>query len=190
MWRITDDFWDDWKLLKAMFFRCELWQDLVEAGCYPDCDMLPLGMLGGGFGKGEWRTHFTRDEQRTMMTLWCLFGSPLMVGAELTKLDDWTLSLLTNREILSMLTPDCRPRQVFRDEGRAIWTARNPVLDTQYAALFNLSDEPAVVSIPLEKSEMDASLALELWTNEKQDLTDSRLTAELAPHACAVYKLG
>jgi hypothetical protein len=190
MWRITDDFWDDWKLLKAMFYRCELWQDHVEAGCYPDCDMLPLGMLGGGFSKGEWYTHFTHDEQRTMMTLWCLFGSPLMVGAELTKLDDWTLSLLTNREILSMLTPDCRPRQVFRDEGRAIWTARNPVLDTQYAALFNLSDEPAVIIIPLKELEMEAGLALELWTNEKQDLTDSRLTAELAPHACAVYKLG
>ena len=190
MWRITDDFWDDWKLLKAMFYRCELWQDHVEAGCYPDCDMLPLGMLGGGFGKGEWRTHFTHDEQRTMMTLWCLFGSPLMIGAELTKLDDWTLSLLTNREILSMLTPDCRPRQVFRDEGRAIWTARNPVLDTQYAALFNLSDEPAVISITLKELEMEAGLALELWTNEKQDMTDSCLTAELAPHACAVYKLG
>ena len=37
-----------------------------------------------------------------MMTLWCIFRSPLMVGAELTKLDDWTLSLLTNREVLSL----------------------------------------------------------------------------------------
>lgn len=47
MWRITDDFWDDWRYLKAMFSRCELWQDHIEAGCYPDCDMLPLGKLGG-----------------------------------------------------------------------------------------------------------------------------------------------
>ena len=74
MWRITDDFWDDWRHLKAMFPRCELWQDHIEAGCYPDCDMLPLGKLGGGF-QGEWSCRFTREEQRTMMTLWCLFGS-------------------------------------------------------------------------------------------------------------------
>ena len=98
MWRITDDFWDDWPLLKAMFYRCELWQDHVELGCWPDCDMLPLGRLGKGFGE-ERATRFTRDEQRTMVTLWCLFGSPLMLGAELTKLDEWTLSLLTNRAL-------------------------------------------------------------------------------------------
>lgn len=51
MWRITDDFWDDWKLLKDMFRRCELWQKHVSKGCYPDCDMLPLGYLGKGFGR-------------------------------------------------------------------------------------------------------------------------------------------
>ena len=82
MWRITDDFWDDWKLLKNMFERCELWQNQVSRGHYPACDMLPIGKLGKGFGE-ERDTRFTKDEQRTMMTLWCLFGSPLMIGAEL-----------------------------------------------------------------------------------------------------------
>ena len=90
MWRITDDFWDKWELLANMFYRCELWQDHVAEGCYPDCDMLPLGKLGGGFGRGERNTNFTKEEQKTMLTLWCVFGSPLMVGAELTKLDEWT----------------------------------------------------------------------------------------------------
>lgn len=60
------------------------------------------------------------DEQRMMMTLWCLFGSPLIIGAELTKLDDWTLALLTNPRILAMHTPDCVPRQIFRDDTQAI----------------------------------------------------------------------
>ena len=111
MWRITDDFWDKWDLLKDMFHRCELWQNHVAKGCYPDCDMLPLGWLGKGFGH-EWYTNFTPEEQHTMLTLWCLFGSPLMLGCELTKLDDATLALLTNRDVLSMLTPDCKPHQV------------------------------------------------------------------------------
>ena len=100
MWRITDDFWDNWTLLKDMFYRCELWQNHVSEGCYPDCDMLPLGYLGKGFGE-ERVTNFTKDEQQTMMTLWCLFGSPLMLGAEMTKLDDFTLSLLTNKKSIS-----------------------------------------------------------------------------------------
>jgi len=65
------------------------------------------------------------DEARTMMTLWCIFGSPLMIGAELTKLDQATLSLLTNKRVLKMLTPECRPRQVCLDEKKAIWKAVN-----------------------------------------------------------------
>lgn len=145
MWRITDDFWDSWRLLKDMFHRCELWQAHVSKGCYPDCDMLPLGWLGKGFGQERY-TNFTHEEQRTMMTLWCLFGSPLMLGAEMTKLDDWTLSLLTNKKVLAMLTPDCRPRQLALDEEKAIWTACNSGTGETYLALFNLSEEEASVT--------------------------------------------
>ena len=62
MWRITDDFWDNWELLKNMFWRCELWQDHVKEGCFPDCDMLPLGKVGKGFETGERDCLFTREE--------------------------------------------------------------------------------------------------------------------------------
>jgi hypothetical protein len=68
-------------------------------------DMLPLGKVGKGFETGERDCLFTREEQKTMMTLWCMFRSPLMIGAELTKMDDFTLSLLTNKE-LSGREPD------------------------------------------------------------------------------------
>ena len=183
MWRITDDFWDDWAHLKAMFARCELWQDHVRTGCYPDCDMLPLGYLGKGFGQ-ERMTRFTPEEQRTMLTLWCLFGSPLMIGANLTKLDNWTLSLLTNREVLAMLTPDCRPRQVCRDDEKAIWAAENALLGTRYIALFNLSDRAAEVSATVE-----AVGGTELWTGGTALIQNGVFSAKLAPHACAVYRL-
>lgn len=184
MWRITDDLWDDWTLLKNMFYRCELWQDHVEAGCYPDCDMLPLGMLEGGC-RQERPCRLTRDEQRTMMTLWCLFGSPLMVGAELTRLDEWTLSLLTNRAVLALLTPDCRPRQVVRSDEEAVWTAENKTLGTRYAALFNLSDGERTVCTALP----DAAGGTELWTGEPASVQSGVLSAALPPHACAVYRM-
>ena len=188
MWRITDDFWDRWDLLKDMFRRCELWQSHVSEGCYPDCDMLPLGYLGKGFGR-ERTTDFTREEQRTMMTLWCLFGSPLMLGAELTKLDQWTLSLLTNREVLRMLPPACRPRQVRRDESQAVWRACNGETGESYAALFNLSDETAAVSVCGAEIGLSGEAELtELWTKEKRTLSgDGVLEAKLPPHGCAVY---
>ena len=189
MWRITDDFWDKWELLKDMFHRCELWQSHVSAGCYPDCDMLPLGYLGKGFGR-ERQTNFTREEQRTMMTLWCLFGSPLMIGAELTKLDEWTLSLLTNKRVLKMLTPDCRPRQLCLDGKKAVWKACNEKTGERYVALFNLGDTETKISVSAEKAGLSAASGdalTELWTGEQAVLSDGVLSAEIPAHGCVVY---
>ncbi|WP_133013607.1 glycoside hydrolase family 27 protein [Clostridium cuniculi] len=191
MWRITDDFWDNWTLLKDMFYRCELWQNHVSEGCYPDCDMLPLGYLGKGFGE-ERVTNFTKDEQQTMMTLWCLFGSPLMLGAEMTKLDDFTLSLLTNKKVLAMLTPDCKPKQISLDDTNAIWFASNNKTNKKYVALFNLSDETANISVNLEELDiLKTKVTLtDLWTNNSSKNVNKIISKELAPHASAVYEIG
>ena len=150
MWRITDDFWDSWPLLKDMFRRCELWQGKAVPGAYPDCDMLPLGIIGGCFGERKERsTALTPDEQRTMMGLWCIFGAPLMIGAELTKLDSDTLSLLTNRDLLELDQRGSRARQLVRTEDEAIWITqigRNDEEDSRtYLALFNLADEERAI---------------------------------------------
>lgn len=187
MWRITDDFWDDWRLLKDMFHRCELWQKHVSEGCFPDCDMLPVGQLGKGFG-AERSSNFTPDEEHTMLTLWCLFGSPLMIGGELTKMDDRRMKLLTNREVLAMLTPECKPWQICRDDGKAIWRAANEKTGQKYAALFNLSEEEAELSVELQAAGMDESSKLtELWTGDTAEVSGGRLHVTVPAHGCAVY---
>ncbi|MDE7218797.1 MAG: glycoside hydrolase family 27 protein [Oscillospiraceae bacterium] len=190
MWRITDDFWDEWRHLEAMFARCELWQDHVKAGCWPDCDMLPLGRLGGGF-QGEWACRFTAEEQRTMMTLWCIFGSPLMLGAELTKLDEWTLSLLTNREVLALLDPERKRRQVCRDGEQAVWVSVDPADGSVCAAVFNLSGEEREVAVELEKLGVHAESgsARELWTGEEARWENGVLQVRTAPHGCKLLRI-
>lgn len=190
MWRITDDFWDNWPLLKDMFRRCELWQSHVTEGCYPDCDMLPLGYLGKGFGD-ERITNFTKDEQKTMMTLWCLFGSPLMLGCELTKLDEWTLSLLNNRNLLSMLTPDCKPKQIYLDDEKAVWMASNDKLNKKYVALFNLSDDTSIISVSLGDLNIynEEVTLTDIWTNKTSISANDDISAELAPHASVIYEI-
>ena len=188
MWRITDDFWDNWAQLKDMFQRCELWQSHVSAGCYPDCDMLPLGELGKGFAT-EHHTYFTPDEQKTMMTLWCLFGSPLMLGAEMTLLDDDTLALLTNTDILAMLPPSVRPHQITRTDNEAVWYAKDDTTGTTYVALFNLSDAPQTVSSTLADADcpLESVAAKELWSGKALSLNGG-FSASLAPHACSVCR--
>jgi hypothetical protein len=189
MWRITDDFWDKWDLLKAMFERCEVWQKHVSKGCFPDCDMLPVGKVGKGFGS-ERSTNFTYDEQKTMMTLWCMFRSPLMIGSELTKLDKVTLELLTNSEVLYMET-DCHgARQVCRDQNRAVWTCNDMNGSSIYAALFNLSDTKAEVCADLEELGIAGPVKLEdVWTHKPAIVQTKRISAEVAPHGVVLYKI-
>ncbi len=196
MWRITDDFWDEWSLLKAMFVRCEMWQDHVREGCFPDCDMLPLGKLGKGFGNGEWDTRFTRAEQKTMMTLWCMFRSPLMIGAELTRLDDWTLSLLTNGELLAMLGENCSGTQLVRTEEYAVWKNKDEVSGRLCVALFNLSDGDRELSIALSalgeetcEKQQDAAL-YEIWEKKESSTVDGRIAVQVPAHGVKVYRVG
>lgn len=87
MWRITNDLWDSWDNIMEMFSRCNEWSPYVSEGCYPDCDMLPLGhisIIGCEHGVGDRMCRLSQDEQKTMMSLWCIFRSPLMLGAEMT----------------------------------------------------------------------------------------------------------
>lgn len=191
MWRITDDFWDSWPLLLNMFERCELWQKHVSEGCYPDCDMLPVGMIGKGFGE-ERHTMFTRDEQITMLTLWCIFRSPLMLGAELPKLDQWTLELLTNRKVLQLLSSSSDARQIMRDKKQAVWLSIDTKETGYYLALFNLSDEVRCIEVPTELLEIEniaeASLE-ELWSGEVLSDYQQVFKTEVPVHGAKLYKI-
>jgi hypothetical protein len=189
MWRITDDFWDRWDLLKNMFERCELWQKHVSEGCFPDCDMLPIGFLGKGFGKERY-TNFTFDEQLTMMTLWCIFRSPLMIGAELPKLDEKTLALLTNDEVLHLITSSHGAVQIERDNNHAVWLSKDNTDGSSYVALFNLSDEAKTLSISLEELEIKAEVSVrDLWKHEDLGIAHNVLCADIPAHGAILYRI-
>jgi hypothetical protein len=92
LWRVSDDFWDLWKDLRAAFGYLDRWSSHVRPGGWPDGDMLPLGRIGMRAERGDDRsTRFTHDEQRTLITLWSIARSPLMFGGDMPSLDPWTL---------------------------------------------------------------------------------------------------
>jgi hypothetical protein len=188
MWRITDDFWDNWELLHHMFERCELWQNQVSKGCYPDCDMLPLGYIGNGFGQ-ERMTNFTKEEQMTMMTLWCMFRSPLMLGAEMTKMDDWTLSLLTNEKVLALLGETYRGTQIMRNRSQAVWISKDSESGNCYVGLFNFLEEEAEVEIAFEELEWNNKCRVmeEVWTGEDVRTEGFRIKERVAPHGAKLF---
>jgi len=193
MWRMTDDFWDIWRLLYEMFERAEKWAPHVGPGHWPDCDMLPLGHIGirsvDGGASDRW-TRFTKDEQVTMMTLWSIFRSPLMFGGELRDNDEWTLSLLTNEEVLAAHRHGCDPQMVCRIEDRTVWKSVHAETGQIYVALFNLRDEASDVSVTLDQLGISGTFTVrDLWKRQDIGTTSEQTSASLSPHASAFYML-
>lgn len=196
MWRMTGDFWDDWGKLHDMFDRCHLWENEVKNGCYPDCDMLPLGRLsknGSCHGPQDRMTQFTPEEQITMMSLWGIFRSPLMMGGNMPDNDDWTLSLLTNEEYCKMHRTSRGAHQFYRKEkngkGTIIWVARGK--GCKYAALFNTKDTPAAITLELADILMpDTNYTVyDIWQKEVLGTYKNKFTARVLPHGAVLIKI-
>ncbi|HWH71286.1 MAG TPA: glycoside hydrolase family 27 protein, partial [Candidatus Sulfotelmatobacter sp.] len=132
LWRISDDFWDRWPPLYGMFGRLDKWTQYRAEGAWPDADMLPFGIV-----EFTRPTRFTKGEQVTCMTLWCIARSPLIFGGDLTKLDSFTLGLLTNPEVLAVNQASSGNHQLSRQNDLVVWTAEVPDSRDRYVAFFN-----------------------------------------------------
>lgn len=189
MWRISDDFWDHWPELFAQFARLRNWTPFRAPGHFPDADMLPIGVLQMGRSK----THFTRDEQLTLISLWSIARSPLMIGADLTKLDDFTLSLLTNDEVLAVNQNSSRNRELFHRDGFYGWIADVPNSSDKYVALFNThATNEAPVAVPVKLSEMGfegGARVRDLWKNAHLDSATDEFAPVINPHGAGLYRL-
>ncbi|MDQ0169507.1 glycoside hydrolase family 27 protein [Paenibacillus tundrae] len=191
MWRVTDDFWDLWPLLLDMFDRCRTWQGIPKEGCWPDCDMLPLGHIGirsvDGGGADRW-TRFTPDEQLTMMSLWSIFRSPLIFGGELRDNDEWTLSLLTNREVLRMHRDSYGAREALHRDDLIVWTAQNAD-GSSYAAFFNVGEQSLSLDLHLEEIDLSGiTEGTELWSGTPAELNGNTLRTTIPVHGVRLYR--
>ena len=202
MWRISPDFWDLWKLLDRQFELCRRWQAHIGPGHWPDADMLPLGKLRispddyvaeqMGLSTREVTneySRFTPDEQRTMLTLWSVFRSPLMMGGHLPENDARTLELLTNDEVIAVDQASSRNREVLAEGAAVAWAADAPDGGT-YVALFNRGDAPARVEVPFAKLGLSGVHSVrDVWARAPRGEAASSVSAELAPHGSALLKL-
>jgi hypothetical protein len=192
MWRMTGDFWDNWTQLNHMFERCDAWSPYVKEGCWPDCDMLPLGHIGINTPGHDWNsryTNFTKDEQITMMTLWCMFRSPLMMGGELRDNDEWTLSILTNPEVLRLLGHSSGAKQIMRTQDTVVW-ASNDEDGSKYVTFFNTSFSPTKPEISFINLGLKGSYhARDLWSHEDIGTINNRIEVNVNIHGARILKL-
>ena len=213
MWRIADDHWDVWTAahtpehgdfpvgIRDMFDLLAQWYPYANPGNFPDADMLPWGWLGPHPGWGQPRqSRETPDEQRTEFTLWSIARSPLILGANLTRLDPLTAALISNQSILFMnqsLTyshPVDQATLPAGFENARVWRgtidspgARNYA---EFFAFFNLDDKPATLKATWKQLGLDGGKhqAQNLWTDSAyKELKEIDVT--LPAHGSTIFQV-
>lgn len=191
MWRISGDFWDRWDKLLNMFSLCEKWYPYVKDGSFPDCDILPLGKLcidGSYMGDMGRDSGFTKDEQKTMMTLWAVFRSPLFFGGELRLTDNYTLSLVTNPEVINVNQNSEKPLFVYNKGGIAVWQTK--IENCTAVAVFNLSDEEKHYKLSFSDLGIENVRAVrDLWARKDIPKCENDVAVSLKPHSSEFFEI-
>ena len=191
MWRISGDFWDRWDKLLNMFSLCEKWYPYVKDGSFPDCDILPLGKLcidGSYMGDMGRDSGFTKEEQKTMMTLWAVFRSPLFFGGELRLTDNYTLSLVTNPEVINVNQNSEKPLFVYNKGGIAVWQTK--IENCTAVAVFNLSDEEKHYKLSFLNLGIENVRAVrDLWARKDISKCENDVTVSLKPHSSEFFEI-
>ncbi|MGA3372426.1 MAG: glycoside hydrolase family 27 protein [Terracidiphilus sp.] len=213
MWRISDDHWDGWTIprkptdgewpfgVKDMFDRLAKWFPYAKEGNWPDADMLPEGWLGPHPGWGEARqSRLTHDEQQTEFTLWAIARSPLIFGGNLTKLDSFTRSLLTNQTILFMNQNVTYSHPVDTSslgagfENARVWraTINEPGARNyeEYFGFFNLGDQPVTLRASWAQLGLEGKkhLAQNVWS-EGGFKESKEVSVTLPAHGSTVFEV-
>lgn len=200
-WRVCGDVRDGWSLRKPdgegfhgildVWDKHDRWSPFTRPGHWSDADMLVVGQVG--WDDGPRPSHLTYEEQRTHVSLWCLWASPLLIGSPLDRMDAATLALLTNPEVLAV-NQDCLGVQgvtASAFSGRHI--VRKPLADGALAVgLFNRTESP--LEVPFKVNELGIPRGLtcrarDLW--ERRDLGEfqERYALEVPPHGVRLLRL-
>ncbi len=191
LFRISADFWDRWVDLKAQFDLCQMWSPFTMPGCWADADMLPLGRIGIRAERGNDRQSlFTRDEQVTLMTLWSICRSPLMFGGDLPSNDDFTLSLLTNEDVLKVNQASEANAEFLRHGDQVAWSAKSSDSEDRYLALFNLGDADQPLEVDLARLGAGTRFdILDLWQRSELGIVQGELSQQIPAHGAKLYRL-
>ena len=206
MWRITNDVWDGWTFVherpnddfpmgvRDVFDRLPAWAGQARDGRWPDADMLPIGVLAPHPGWGAARTsRLTFEEQRTLLTLLAIARSPLILGANLTRLDEATKALITNRDVIAVDQdshgnhPVERLPQGFEQVRAWVASGRN---GERYLALFNLGEKPFALDAAWGELGLDAGryAARNLWSGRRSKASVA-LSLRLPAHGAALLEV-
>lgn len=191
LWRTTGDITDSWCSMTTIGFMQDRWQPYASPGAWNDPDMMVLGYVG--WGDGIRPTRLSPDEQYTHVSLWAILAAPLIVGCDLTKLDDFTLSLLKNREVIAVDQDiaGIQGHRVYRDDSRLVEVWARPLHDGAYAVgLFNQNEKPQDITVNWNALNLVGELHVrDLWRQQNLGTFVHGFSAEVPSHGVVFVKV-
>ena len=187
-WRTTNDINDTWKNVSNIGFNQDKWAAAQSVGHFNDPDMLVIGYVG--WGKPH-PTKLTPDEQYAHFSLWCLLSSPLLLGFDAEKIDPFTLSLITNDEVIA-IDQDVLCKQATKVSSKdSLELFAKPLSDGNVAiGLFNRSMHPAKVKAQWKDIGIEGKRTVrDLWRQKNIATADKEFEAEVASHGVVLVKL-
>ena len=188
-WRTTGDITDTWSSMAGLGFGQAGHEKFAGPGHWNDPDMLVVGYVG--WSANVRPTHLTPSEQYTHISLWCLLCSPLLIGCDMTKLDDFTLNLLTNDEVLDV-SQDPLGRQAARIAKTGpleIW-AKDLENGSKVVGLFNRGE--AATSITVKWSGLGISgqqSVRDLWRQKNLGKFPDQFKTDVSRHGVVLVKI-
>jgi alpha-galactosidase len=187
-WRTTGDIRDTWQSVSGIGFSQDRWAQFNGPGHWNDPDMLVVGMVGWGTPHP---TKLTPDEQYTHISLWCLLSAPLLLGADLDKLDEFTLSLITNDEVLAV-NQDSLGKQATRvaGEGDLLVYAKDLEDGSKAVGLFNRSEMESEITAPFSAIGVNGKqIVRDLWRQKDIGEFEGQFKASVAAHGVVFVTL-
>ena len=189
LWRTTGDITDTWQSLSTIGFSQVSNAPYAGPGHWNDPDMLVVGWVG--WGPNLHPTNLTPDEQYTHISLWCLLSSPLLIGCDLTRLDDFTLNLLTNDEVIAIdqdpLGKQATPKIIKEDIQ--VWVKE---LEDGYktVGIFNLGNETKKYSLDFSEIGIKAnSKVRDLWRQKDLGSYKEKFEVVVPSHGVVLVKI-
>ena len=188
LWRTTGDIWDEWQRVVQIGFQQVENAPYAGPGHWNDPDMLVVGWVG--WGEHLHPSYLTPDEQYSHISLWALLSAPLLLGCDLTRLDAFTLNLITNDEVLE-INQDPMGRQavpVIRQDSIQVWV--KPMVNGRKAfGVFNLSRKTVHYRIPLNKLECTGKVALrDVWRQRDLGTFEKAYSVVIPPHGVVLVR--
>lgn len=190
-WRTTGDIVDTWCSMTNIGFMQNRWQPFAGNGHWNDPDMLVVGKVG--WGDDIHTTRLSPDEQYTHITLWSVLAAPLLAGCDLRLMDDFTLSLLCNREVIAVdQDPAGIQGQRIKVDGSnstEVWA--RPLHDGSVAvALFNRSEIRQKITVSWEELGIEGRQSVrDLWRQKDLKPQNKKFSADVPSHGTVFIRL-